>query len=175
MKALDWLSDHMDVVVNVVVAIFGTSAIIHFASDFAVMLAAYPLQSALLALMCLFLGFDLNLYGRLAEKAIGSRDRVKWYECCFLTMSPRRKAIVWLALKDGAVHLSCADTDALALCDMQVLGTPPIGGKTTGVDYSVKPSVVKLLISHRGEWMPGITDAEARKLVSGIESGGLSG
>lgn len=71
----------------------------------------------------------------------------------FLGMSRRRKELVSRALDEGSVSLSPLDADALALCELGIFGTPPVGSMLTATDFSIRPAVVRAIAGHRSEWL----------------------
>ena len=74
---------------------------------------------------------------------------------CFAAMPPRRRKMVRTALDEGEVRAWSMDEDALTLCNMGILGMPPIVPKTGEAGFSIQPAVVFLVKEHRAEWLDG--------------------
>ena len=71
----------------------------------------------------------------------------------FMTMSKRRRAMVAKALDHGECRASAYDEDALALCDLDIFGVPPIQSRTGKTPFSIQPGVVREIREHRDEWL----------------------
>lgn len=130
--------------------------------DFA---SAHPAECALWTAALLSGG---ALLGMVASRLIefGARARkVDFLRRSFEFMSPRRRAIVAIALGEGAVTLPYLDTDAATLCQLGVLGMPPIGLMLCDVDYSIQPAVADIMRKHGAEWTRGMGVEEARGIV----------
>lgn len=57
------------------------------------------------------------------------------------------------ALDDGEVRAWALDEDATSLCEMGILGMPPIVPRTGEVGFSIQPAVVLEIRGHREEWL----------------------
>lgn len=82
-------------------------------------------------------------------------------------MTRLRKAMVVVALDEGGVSLWSMDADALALCNMGILGMPPIAPRLGAVDFSVQPAVIREIRSHRRKWLGDMGLEEAKSLLAG--------
>lgn len=80
------------------------------------------------------------------DKKIDELERI------FLAISPKQKQYVKEALEKGKVSLPTFDQDALTLCELGILGTPPYGMLHGNTSFSIQPSVIKEINEHK-EWL----------------------
>lgn len=132
--------------------------------------SAHPYECAAWSAAALFAGAFIGLLlSRLIEFGKRAR-RVDFLRRSFICMSPRRKAIVAVALHDGAVSLPDLDTDAATLCELGILGTPPFGFMLADVDYSIQPAVADIMRKHGWEWLDGMDVDSARRMLGSDSS-----
>lgn len=127
---------------------------------------AHPAECALWSAAFLFGGAFLGLLlSRLLEFGKRAR-RVDFLRRSFEFMSPRRRAIVALALEEGVVRLPDLDTDAATLCQLGILGAPPFGFRFANVDYSIQPAVADIMRKHGAEWTGNMDAETARRVIA---------
>ena len=132
--------------------------------------SANPYECAIWCGVVFFVGAFIGLLlSRLIEFGKRAR-RVDLLRRSFMYMSPRRKAIVAVALHDGAVRLPDLDTDAATLCELGILGMPPFGLRLANVDYSIQPAVADIMRKHGREWLGDMDIANAYRTIWGDES-----
>ena len=162
-KLAKTIGDNLDVAFSAVGAVgFGTCAAVF--SDAGDALREHTVGTLLLASAAACIGFFaarfLAEWSRWAKRREAEerereaqRKKVERLSRVFASMSPRRKKLVAQALDEGSVCLPVTDPDALGLCQLGVLGAPPLVGITTGVQLGVQPSVVLEVKEHRAEWL----------------------
>ena len=132
--------------------------------------SAHPRECAAWSAAALFAGAFIGLLlSRLIEFGKRAR-RVDFLRRSFMYMSPRRKAIVAVALHDGAVSLPDLDADAATLCELGILGMPPFGFRLANVDYSIQPAVADIMRKHGREWLGDMDIVSAHRILWGDES-----
>ena len=132
--------------------------------------SAHPYECAAWSAAALFAGAFIGLLlSRLIE--FGKRaQRVDFLRRSFMYMSPRRKAIVAVALHDGAVSLPDLDTDAATLSQLGILGMPPFAFRLADVDYSIQPAVADIMRKHGWKWLGDMDIARAYRTLWDDES-----
>ena len=156
--------EHASIIVNTIaglLAIFGVT-IAPFTFDLNNQAYAIPI-AALLVLSGVVLGYNLRkkISDTEIEKEIAIKEheekkaadkKIDDLERIFLGMSDNRKQYVKEALDKGEISLPPLDQDALILCELGILGTPPYGTIHGRTVFSIQPSVIKEINEHK-EWM----------------------
>lgn len=126
---------------------FGSAAAL--AEDFRQMVESHPSTAALLVVASTCLGCFLATGSCWARKL----RKVRRLAHCFASMSKKRRRMVAKALDDGEVRAWALDEDATSLCEMGILGMPPIVPRTGEVGFAIQPDVVLEIRGHREEWL----------------------
>lgn len=90
---------------------------------------------------------------RLERADAARRKRLEMLARVFMSMPPRRRAMVAKAIDEGEFRASPLDEDALTLCELGIFGVPPIQSRTGKTPYSIQPDVVREIREHRDEWL----------------------
>lgn len=151
-KTLKAAKENIDLLVTIAGAV-GFGSVAAMAEDVRAMVADHPASCLLLTATAAMLGYATARIVA-ARSAWAKRRRMDdRLSAVFLCMSRRRKALVRQALDEGSVSLSPLDADALALCELGIFGTPPVGSMLTATDFSIQPAVAKAIVGHRLEWL----------------------
>ena len=147
-KAWSLVRDNIGAVASLVGLLgFGSAAAL--AEDFRQMVGEHPVTAAMLVLASACLGYFLATRSGWASR----RKKRRYLAQCFASMPERRRRMVATALDEGEVRAWSLDEDATTLCNMGILGMPPIVPRTGEAGFSVQPAVVLEIRRHRREWL----------------------
>lgn len=151
-KTLRVAKENIDLLVTIAGAV-GFCSVAAMAEDVRTMVAEHPASCLLLAGAAAMLGYATARIVSARSSWARRRRMDDRLSAVFLGMSRRRKELVSRALDEGSVSLSPLDADALALCELGIFGTPPVGSMLTATDFSIRPAVVRAIAGHRSEWL----------------------
>lgn len=151
-KTLRVAKENIDLLVTIAGAV-GFGSVASMAEDVRMMVAEHPASFLLLTGAAAMLGYATARIVSARSSWARRRRMDDRLSAVFLGMSRRRKELVSRALDEGSVSLSPLDADALALCELGIFGTPPIGSMLTATDFSIRPAVVRAIAGHRSEWL----------------------
>lgn len=151
-KTLKAAKENIDLLITIAGAV-GFGSVAAMAEDVRMMAAEHPASCLLLAGAAAMLGYATARIVSARSSWAKRRRMDDRLSAVFLGMSRRRKELVSRALDEGSVSLSPLDADALALCELGIFGTPPVGSMLTATDFSVQPAVIRAIIEHRPEWL----------------------
>lgn len=151
-KTLRAAKENIDLLVTIAGAV-GFGSVAAMAEDVRMMAAEHPASCLLLTGAAAMLGYATARIVSASSSWAKRRRMDDRLSAVFLGMSRRRKELVSRALDEGSVSLSPLDADALALCELGIFGTPPVGSMLTATDFSIRPAVVRAIAGHRSEWL----------------------
>lgn len=151
-KTLKAAKENIDLLVTIAGAV-GFGSVAAMAEDVRMMVAEHPASCLLLTGAAAMLGYATARIVSARSSWAKRRRMNDRLSAVFLGMSRRRKELVSRALDEGSVSLSPLDADALALCELGIFGTPPVGSMLTATDFSIRPAVVRAIAGHRSEWL----------------------
>lgn len=151
-KTLKASKENIDLLVTIAGAV-GFGSVAAMAEDARQMIAEYPASCLLLTGAAAMLGYATARIVSVRSAWAKRRRMDERLSAVFLGMSRRRKELVSRALDEGSVSLSPLDADALALCELGIFGTPPVGSMLTATDFSIRPAVIRAVAGHRSEWL----------------------
>lgn len=151
-RALRAAKENIDLLVTIAGAV-GFGSVAAMAEDARQMIAEHPASCLLLTGAAAMLGYATARIVTARSSWAKRRRMDERLSAVFLGMSRRRKELVSRALDDGSVSLSPLDADALALCELGIFGTPPVGSMLTATDFSIRPAVIRTIAGHRSEWL----------------------
>lgn len=151
-KTLKAAKENIDLLVTIAGAV-GFGSVAAMAEDVRMMVAGHPASCLLLTGAAAMLGYATARIVSARSSWAKRRRMDDRFSAVFLGMSRRRKELVSRALDEGSVSLSPLDADALALCELGIFGTPPVGSMLTATDFSIRPAVVRAIAGHRSEWL----------------------
>ena len=134
-------------------SLFGYVSVTAFVDDARQAIAEHPAAVALLTALALLGGAAFSVFLLTGSRWARKRAKVERLERCFAAMPPRRRQMVATALREGEVRAWSLDEDALTLCNMGILGGPPIVPRTGEASFSIQPAVSLEISEHRGEWL----------------------
>lgn len=134
-------------------SLFGYVSVTTFVDDARQAIAEHPADVALLTALALLGGAAFSLFLFTGSWWARKRMKVERLERCFAAMPPKRRQMVATALREGEVRAWSYDEDALTLCNMGILGMPPIVPRTGEASFSLQPAVSLEISEHRGEWL----------------------
>ena len=149
---LDFFDRHLADVISIV-SLVGAGTLLSMWAEMRGFLLQRPAAALLVAVGAYAAGFATARAMELRTEWRDRQEKRRRLADSFLCMSRRRKEIVSRALDEGSVNLSSLDPDALALCELGILGMPPIGSRLSGVEYSIQPTVAREIVNHRAEWL----------------------
>lgn len=134
-------------------SLFGYASIAALVDDARATLSSRPVAVLALSAFAFAAGAGVAWFALTRSRWAVRRKRVEHLSRCFATMSEKRKRMVATALDEGEVRAWTLDEDATSLCNMGILGMPPIVPRTGEVGLSVQPAVVLEIRDHREEWL----------------------
>ena len=134
-------------------SLLGFGSAVAFADDARQALASHPGSVLLLSALAFVAGAALAAWATTRSRWARRRAKVETLARAFASMSPRRRQMVATALDEGEVRAWSLDEDALSLCNMGILGAPPVVPRTGEAGFSVHPAVVLEIRDHRAEWL----------------------
>ena len=151
-KTLKAAKENIDLLVTIAGAV-GFGSVAAMAEDVRMMVAEHPASCLLLTGAAAMVGYATARIVSARSSWARRRRMDERLSAVFLGMSRRRKELVSRALDEGSVSLSPLDADALALCELGIFGTPPVGSILSATDFSAQPAVIRAIIKHRPEWL----------------------
>ena len=136
-----------------VLSLFGYASIAALVDDARSALADRPIVVLLLSALAFAAGAGVAWFVLTKSRWAKRRRKVERLTQCFATMSEKRRRMVATALDKGEVRAWSLDEDATSLCNMGILGMPPIVSRIGEVGFSVQPAVVLEIREHRDEWL----------------------